>query len=398
MGKQGVASVIFFISAKLLVPEQFGVYNYVLAIVFFFALLGDFGISNGVTKYVAEYRITDQEKLRAVLFNMVLIILGVALVVSVAIVLFGEGYFGDNYQYILYLLPMIFFIPITSLYEGIYAGLKLFRRRALLLVAVGAVAVGFTYSLITQHGLVGAIIAQLAFYLLLTIALALGYRDFHLRINRAVIKEVGSYALYFGVAGVGYYLYTRVDTLMLGHFGFYEELGHYEIINKIFLLLIFPATTLGSVVAPNSTKNFVQKRYRYIKKKMLQESLGLGAVGVVIALVALLTARFAFATFLREYDTELLLQLLHVLLILIPLRFFSTYISTAYIAPSGHVKILTKYLLIFGVVNVLLNFILIRWMGFIGVVYATLISQVLFILFKDVFTFIPLIRRLARDS
>ena len=38
-GKQGVAFLIFFLCAKLLTPYDFGVYNYILAFIFFLTFI-----------------------------------------------------------------------------------------------------------------------------------------------------------------------------------------------------------------------------------------------------------------------------------------------------------------------------------------------------------------------
>ena len=60
--KDGVNFVIFILAAKLLSPYEFGVYNYVLAAIFFLILFGDFGISMAASKYVAEYQATAPDK------------------------------------------------------------------------------------------------------------------------------------------------------------------------------------------------------------------------------------------------------------------------------------------------------------------------------------------------
>ena len=52
--KDGINFLIFIFAAKLLVPYEFGIFNYVMALVFFFILFGDFGISVAASKFVAE--------------------------------------------------------------------------------------------------------------------------------------------------------------------------------------------------------------------------------------------------------------------------------------------------------------------------------------------------------
>jgi O-antigen/teichoic acid export membrane protein len=77
--KDGVIFVIFILAAKLLNPYEFGVYNYVLAVIFFLILFGDFGISVAASKFVAEYQATNPEKLKYVLFNAGLVILALTI-------------------------------------------------------------------------------------------------------------------------------------------------------------------------------------------------------------------------------------------------------------------------------------------------------------------------------
>ena len=99
---------MFILCAKLLTPYDFGIYNYVLAIVFFLIIFGDFGISTATSKYVAEYNVTDKNKLKAVLFNSGIIILILTVIITILTLIIGPWYLKDKYVYVLYLLPLIF--------------------------------------------------------------------------------------------------------------------------------------------------------------------------------------------------------------------------------------------------------------------------------------------------
>jgi O-antigen/teichoic acid export membrane protein len=389
LGQNGITFLIFIVCAKLLTPYEFGIYNYILSIIFLLIIFGDFGISTATSKYVAEYNLTNKEKLKGVLFSSGMIIFGLTTLITILTLIFGPSYLKDKYVYVLYLLPSIFLAPMISLYDGIYRGLKRFKSLSIISLITGALSLSFIYFFIKNYGLIGALIAQNLFYFLLFLVLVIGYKEFHLKVNGEVMREIGKYSLLVGLSTVGYFLYTRIDILILGHFGFIEEISYYEIINKIFMLILIPVTVLGTIVAPNSTKNFILRKFKYIKKKMIKESITLFIMGLVVALMSFLIFPIIFRTFLNEYDSTLLIRLLNMLLILIPLRFFSTYISMGYITPSGKVGIVTRYLIIFGIINVILDVILINIMGFIGVIYATLVSQILFIVFKDFVSFIP---------
>ena len=210
-GKQGITFLIFILCAKLLTPYDFGLYNYALAIIFFLIIFGDFGISTATSKYVAEYNAINKDKLKLILFNSGIVIVGLTIIITILTLLIGPWYLKDKYIYVLYLLPLIFLAPMTSLYDGIYRGLKKFKQLAILSLIVGILSIPFVYFLVKQYGLIGALIAQNLFYFILLIALAFGYREFHFKFNKEVIKEIGSYSAIIGIGILGFYLYTKIN-------------------------------------------------------------------------------------------------------------------------------------------------------------------------------------------
>jgi len=379
-GTQGITFLIFILCAKLLTPYDFGIYNYILAIVFFLITFGDFGISIATSKYIAEYNAINTKKVRLVLFNSGIVILGLSLIVTMIIIVFGKYFLYEKFSYLLWTLPLFFFAPMTSLYDGIYRGLKRFKRLAIISLVTGFLAIWYVYYLIKNFGLVGALVSQNLFYLSLFLVLALDYKEFDFIFDKEIIKKITSYSLWIGLSNIGLFLYTKVDIIILGQFGFIEEIGYYEIINKIFIMILMPVTLLATVVAPNTTKNFAFKKYNYIKNKILEESIFLFLAGLVIAVFSYLIFPYVFKVFLYGYNLILLMQILTLLLFLLPIRFISSYIIIAYITPSGFAKILTFTILLCGILNVILDFVFINMFGFIGVIYATLFSQLLFII------------------
>lgn len=381
-GKQGITFFIFIVCAKFLNPTDFGVYNYVLALIFLLVIFGDFGISTATSKYVAENSINDKEKIKGVLFNSGLIILGLTVVVAIVALIFGPKYLGDKYLYALYLLPLVFFAPATSLYDGVYRGLKKFKQLAVISTIVGVLSIALFYYLVVNFGLFGALIAQDIFYFILFLALALGHRDVNFKLNKAIIASIAGYAILIGLADAGQFLYTRVDIIMLGHFNFVEEIGYYEIVNKIFQMAVLPVMILATVIAPNSTKNFILKRYDYIKNKIIKEVIFLFFSGLIFSVVLYFLFPIIFTWFLPAYDGKLLSKMLIIILTILPFRFFSTFLGIGYITPMGFVKITTITLMIFGIINVILDYILISIFGFMGVLYATLLVQFGYIFFN----------------
>ena len=74
-----------------------------------------------------------------------IIILGITILITVLTLIIGPLYLKDKYIYVLYLLPLIFLAPMTSLYDGIYSGLKRFRQLATISLVVGILFIPFVY-------------------------------------------------------------------------------------------------------------------------------------------------------------------------------------------------------------------------------------------------------------
>jgi len=372
-GKEGVTFLIFIICAKLLDPYIFGIYNYILAIVFFLVMFGDFGISTATSKYVAEYNVTDKEKLKSVLFSSGILILGLTIIITILTLLFGKYFLGDKYVYVLWLLPLIFLAPMTSLYDGIYRGLKQFKKLAIISLIIGLVSLSFVYILIKQYGLIGALIAQVIFYALLFIALAFCYREFNFKWNKEVMKGVGKYSLLVGIANLGIFLYIQFDIIALGWFNYISEIAYLSLANKIFMFLAIPFGIFAQIIAPDITRLYVKKQYIQIKNKLKQYFIYSIILGILIAIISFILIKPITILFLSQYNNYYFYLFFGLLLLIFPIRIFGSILTTSFIVSTGKAKIITYNSFIFGILNAVMDIIFIYIFGFVGVIYSTLI-------------------------
>ncbi len=374
-GKQGITFLIFVLCAKLLTPYNFGIYNYALAIILILIMFGDFGISTATSKYVAQYNVTDKEKLKAVLFNSTVLILIITVVVCLITIVIGPVYLKDKYIYILYILPLIFLAPMTSLYDGIYRGLKKFKQAAIISLIVGFVSIVFVYFLIRAYGLSGALISQDIFYLILLISLATGHRDFTIKINREVISELGKYSVIIGLSSVGLILYSKIDTIFLGHYNFIVEVSYYEIINKLLGLILIPFAIFAQVISPSITERYSRCDYAGIYekyKKYVFFSLII-SIGVVATLFILKDV--ILDVFFSAYDTEVMHKMFSIMLIVFFTQMLNGVVPLGFVISTGHAKLSTYFLVIFGVVHIVLNYIFLMAFGYIGIIYSIVITR-----------------------
>jgi O-antigen/teichoic acid export membrane protein len=372
-GKQGITFLIFILCAKLLTPYDFGIYNYILAVVFFLIIFGDFGISTATSKYVAEFNATDKSKLKLVLFNSLIIILALGSIVTILTLVFGEKFLGDKFYYIVYTLPLLFLAPITSLYDGIFRGLKRFKELAVMSLSVGGFSLVFVYLLITNYGLIGALISQVLFYLLLTLVLLLRYGNLYFKIDKVLIKKVFNYSLIIGFTSIAYYFYTKADIVILGHFGYIEEIGYYEIINKIFEIIKLPVLILATVLAPTITKYYSQKNYLLVRRKFIKHLLLSLLFGILLSILLYFIVPPLIKMFFLEYFIPETILIFNILLFILPIRITATIISQSHTIATGNAHYSLWTMIPAGILNIILDFVFIYYYGFIGVVYSTII-------------------------
>jgi O-antigen/teichoic acid export membrane protein len=375
--KDGVSFIIFILAAKFLSPYEFGVYNYVLAVIFFLILFGDFGISVAASKYVAEYQATDAEKLKYVLFNSGLVILALTILVTAGTLLFGRHFLQDKYLYVLYTLPMIFLAPMTSLYDGIYRGLKKFRQLALLSTGVSVISLSFIYFLIRQFGLTGAILSQNLYYLFLFLTLAFCYRDYLFKLNRQILKSVGFYALVIGIIHVSAFLYTRVDILVLGSFDLIVEIGYYEIVNKVLMLMQLPFLVYAQVQAPNIVASYCRGGSLVVREKLASYITYTTVISLMLAVLLGLMIPWVLRWFLVEYYLPGVIWILYIFLFLFIFQNVSNIVGNTFIISTGHARINMINIFVFGILNLILDILLVRYYGYMGIAYAKLLVVIL---------------------
>jgi len=386
-GKQGTSFFLFIIATYLISKENMGIYNYVFSALYLLTIFADFGISTATSKYVAEYNVVNKDKLKKVLFNTSFIVFVISVVVTILTILFGARWFGEYNKYLLYISPLVFLSPLTSLYDGIYRGLKRFKELAIISLVAGGVSLGIAYFGTKFLGLTGALLTQDAMYLIYAIILAARYWEWEPKLDKKVISDIGKYSLAFGIATLGYYLFSKVNVLIMGKYGLLEEIATYELLNKIFTFYLLPFTILGQVLSPYITEAFALKKYSNVKKIFLKSLLYLGLLSLVFVPVTYFGTKFAVSILMPQYDTALLAMILLPVTITYAKNVFGAPINSGIIVSTGHAGIMTILNIVAGGTNVLLSIWAIKQYGFMGVIWVTLIVQVFFSVILNVIYF-----------
>jgi len=375
--KQGTTAIMFFIATYFLTKQDMGVYAYVSSMLLLLALFTDFGISTSTSRYVALYNSEDKEKVKRIFFNVSLVILVATVVVLVIFILLKDIFSVQYSDYLLLTLPMIFIHPMTSLMDGIYRGLKEFKKLALFTILNSIVGIGGAYLLVTNFGLNGTVVAPLLYFSSYLIILLIAYRGYQFVLDRKIVKDVTTYAMYFGIAALGHYLFSKMNVLILGSQNLLEEVAVYELLNKINTELLLPFIVLGQILAPNVVEDFSKKRFENIQKQF-RKNLVLTLLAAIIFLpLSILITFVAVNLFFPIYSGDILQSLLLPVALTFSTAVPVVVINTGMITSTGHGKLMAIQNIITGIVNVLLNLFIIKSHGYIAVVWVTFAVQLI---------------------
>lgn len=372
--RNGFSFAIFYLASMFLPKEEFGYYSYLLKMAFFATLFVDFGISLAVSKYTAEYSSKAPSQIKLLLAGKVGAIM--LLAVPAMIVLLVWGMFYENGQHITVtaLLPLVVLVPLSALFDAVFRGMKRFRELSVITTATGLFSLVFFYVLIKQFGLLGAFYAQNLFYLCMLVGLWWRFpvNPFPLRIAN-MLKHY-KYALTIGVIGVFMFLSTQVDVLFLGHFGYFTEVAYYEIILRFYSFVMMPLIIIGHVLSPDFTQLYSSGQYAAVRQKLKMAVL----FSLMAAITVTVTLYFAFpptfSLFFPKYNTEMLQNMSHVMLLLFFSGVFNGFIPLLAIA-TGHARLGMYFITVVGVLNVVLDYVSLTQWGVWGLIYSTVILK-----------------------
>lgn len=373
--KQGSSALMFFIATYFLTKGEMGIYNYMSSALFLMIAFADFGISTATSKYVAQYNTISKEKVGRVLFNSGLVIFLVSMLVVLFMAIYARSIFPEYYIYLYYALPFIFIYPLTSLLDGIYRGLKKFKTLAIVSICTGVLGILSSYILVTTYGLIGAVLTQVVFFSLYALILLLLHKGYEFKYDSKVLKDIVSYSIYFGIATLGYFLFSKVNILILGRYNLLEEIAVYELLNKIFAIYVIPFTVLGQVLAPNVVEMFSLKKYENVRRLFRRSLIYFFTLAILFVPIAMFLTKIGIEILFPQYSNGILMALLLPVALTSAKAIPVLVINTGLIASTGHAKYMAVENVVVGVINVLLNIFVIQIYGYIGVVWVTFILQ-----------------------
>lgn len=229
--------------------------------------------------------------------------------------------------------------------------------------------------MVTTFGLVGALLNQIVFFGIYALLLLFLSGDIELKIDRKIVKDIGGYSIYFGIATLGYFLFSKANTLILGSYNLMEEIAVYELLNKVYAIYLIPFTVFGQVLAPNVVEMFSSKKYDKVIK-IFNKSLVYSLLFILLFVpISMIITRVGISILFPKYLNNTLFVLLLPVALTCAKSIPVLVINSGLITSTGHAKYMAVENVVVGILNVLLNIFVIQIYGYIGVVWTTLILQ-----------------------
>lgn len=377
---QVVGFVTNVILTRTLGATLYGIYAYLSVVFSLFRVFTRLGGDKSVLRYLPEYE--DDPKMQNVMLTVAFI---TSLVASVTVS--GLVYYFAPLISELTLEELLFVdvlrvgaivLPFSTLANIIYSSFKAIERMEynvavsniihpiLRLVFVGG-AVLLGYSVI--GAVAGLVVAGI---LTFAVSLAVLIRKTDLELfqqpTRSQAKEYYNFSLPLTFNQVGNFLYNRVDILMVGFLLSGTAVGVYNIAVMVAGILALPLSAFNQLFPPIASKLYHRGDYTELESVYRTVTRWIFTISLFPGLAVILYAQEILRVFGEEFTAGVFVLIL----------FTVAQLTNCLVGPSGFLLMMTEhqYLTMInqlssGILNAILNYILILEYGFIGAAVAT---------------------------
>ena len=386
-----ISGVVF---ARLLGPEEFGIYVYAIAIMGFLMVLSEAGFPILIMREVSKFRAKKEYgELRSVLKKGVFILLSINLFILffvVSIVLSLSVFFNDKelkvYVAAALLMPLMVFIKYASSalqgFGHVVTGqainmlsIPFFTLIFFVIYIYFEIGEGGGYALMLVQIVSALFTLFIVFYLVKKVVCldsGAGNKSVDLVSNKQLIRSAFSFVM-IGGAGL---LLTQIDIIVLGMFGSKEDVALYRIATQGAMLLVFFLHVSGNVVSPKFSMYYAENDNKKIFNLAVNSSKIVTLLSAPVFFILLFFGRELIVfVFGLEYNNSFQPMVFLIFAQMIAVVFgIPFYILNM----TGNEKVVSRLIWLSALLNTLLNFVLVPFYGLIGAASSTAFSMVLF--------------------
>ncbi len=372
--------------------EEFGVWALV-GVISSYAQLGDFGITDSLIRFVAEFKARNETENINRIVNTALVLYLVLGVLSFLLfmrflpfiirdILSIPGRLEAEVSHVFTLSIALFFANLGfSVFNSLIVGFqRLDLSNAVSLASVLLMAAGTVFFLGAGYGLVGLVynnIVAAAFVAASNLWLSKKlFPEMKLNplryVDRTTLQHIWSFSWKVQLSNVSQLMIFQIDRIMISHYVGVTAVGYYEIANRVasparsFIASIFtPMAPAASELQATGSGNLVAELYRRALKYMCMTAIPF------FVLVAALAHPFLTAWMGKGYETSsITLECLAIAYAINLLTGPGAFLLGGINKP----EIAMKSSLLAGLLNVVLCLVLVRTVGYYGVIMAITVS------------------------
>lgn len=363
---------------RILGVEQYGIFSFVLNIIGYLQVVVEYGFAMSATRKVAK---NENERIIDKLFTLVLLCRIILFALSMFVVWIYISFASSNVQQnncMLILSATLFgyCIQLTWLFQGkqdmIYNAVVTMLSRSISLICV------FLFVKKSSDIFIYCIIYALGPIIGNVVSIFIAKRKYDIRLVRISFLEV------LNEFKDGWYVFTTqfsskvfsaIGVTFLGVFGTQYDVGIFSALQKIPYVLTIAWLPISQVLYPITSQHFIKSfndGYNYVKKISKYFVCFFAFAIIAICLCAKQITQIAFGYDYSTYYYLLFPQLLQILFAII-----NNFMGIQILLAAGLDKIYAKCFYYGLIMNILLNYIVIKKFRVNGAALAPLIAEVL---------------------
>jgi O-antigen/teichoic acid export membrane protein len=367
-------------------PDGLGIYTLVFTIYIFGMQFAAFGIGAALTKYIAEFY-DELDKIKEFISSGIVGSFVTGFLIGI-ILFFFSGIIAINFfhisemQVLLQITAMCF--PFIAIHKSIIGALNGFRNMkayAFLTIALNAFVLiaSIFMAIYLNLGVLGAVLG----FVIPTVVIGL-ISVFFVRsyftipdvpvLQNKILKDVLVFGFYVVLGNSIGYIYTHIDSVMIGYYLDETEVGYYAV-SSIFIqgITLIPSA-IQRVTSPMIAKSYAKKEYDSIVKLLKGV---IAKVFLLSSLCSLFLLLFGKELIILLFEDVFLPAYMPLLILLIGYTVYSMFMSMGtFYASIGHVQLSYKIALFSAILSIMMNIIFIPRYGIIGAAMATSLSLI----------------------
>ena len=366
--------------SRILGSNNVGIFSYTSTIAYYFSVLAMLGIEQYGNRCIAQAKNTKNG-----LKNVFSELLAIHLLFSVAVLFIYYvfiSFFAHEFRLLYYVQGLYIFSSVFDI-NWFFWGLENFRITVLrnLIIKLFSIVLIFIFVKKSDDLLIYALILSASTFLS-QIVLWFYLPGFSIT-KKHFLNSFQHFkpllVLFIAIAGA--HVYRMVDKVMLGAFGFFDDLGCYEYADKIIRLPLAFITAFGTIMLSRISSMIVSRKNDEINTLLYYSSVFVVFTSFAIAFgLASISDNFIVLFLGNDYHGAIIL--LTLLSFSFPLVAWNNFVRTHILIPKKKDKIYTIAVCSGAAINFFLNLLLIPHFKAVGATIATFVSYSLVLLIQ----------------